>query len=152
MSLRPLIALSAVLSLSVAAEPAKDDAKKELEKFQGTWSTVSIVMDGTTLDDNLRSSLKFVVKGDAFSIKGEDEIVKQYAKATLKLDPTTKPKSVDFTIGEGSEKGSVLEGIYEWNGDELKVCVKLTGKERPTEFASKENSQVALLVIKKDKN
>jgi uncharacterized protein (TIGR03067 family) len=151
MSMRPLLALSAVLALS-AADPAKDDAKKELDKLQGTWSAVSAEVDGMPLDDNLRAGLRFVIKGDEFVVKGDDEVVKMYTRAKITIDPTTKPKSMDFAIGEGSEKGTVVEGIYEWNGDQLKVCAKLTGKERPTEFATKENSQTALIVIKKEKN
>ena len=150
MSLRPLFALSAVLAVA-AADPAKDDAKKEIEKFQGTWSTVSAVHEGENLPDALRANLKFVIKGDEFVVKGDDEITKQYAKGKITVDPTAKPRTIDFAIGEGSEKGLVVEGIYEWNGDEIKVCAYMLGKERPTEFASKEGSHTVLIVIKKEK-
>ena len=85
--------------------------------------------------------------------QGEDEVAKEYGKATLKVDATAKPRLIDFRIGEGSEKGAEIEGIYEWNGaDEIKIFAKVIGKERPSEFASAENSRTVLMVLKRDKN
>lgn len=98
------------------------------------------------------SKLRFEIKGDVWAVKGEDEVAKEYGKATLKLDATAKPRLIDFQIGEGSEKGAEIEGIYEWNGDdEIKICAKVLGKERPAEFASAENSRIVLMVLRREK-
>ena len=99
------------------------------------------------------SKLRFEVKGDEWAVKGEDEVAKEYGKATLKVDATAKPRLIDFRIGEGSEKGAEIEGIYEWNGaDEIKICAKVIGKERPSEFASAENSRTVLMVLQRQKS
>jgi hypothetical protein len=41
---------------------------------------------------------------------------------------------------EGPSKGAVMLGIYEFEGDTLKVCFDPTGKKRPTEFKSEPGS------------
>ena len=142
-----------LLTLSlIAADAPKDDSKKDLEKLKGTWAIASITYDGGEVPGDIVSKLKFEVKGDQWTVKGEDEVAKEYGQATLKLDASAKPRLIDFHVGVGSEKGAEIEGIYEWNGaDEIKICAKVIGKERPTEFASAENSRVALMVLKREK-
>ena len=146
MILHSLLALALAL---VAADAPKDDAKKDLDKLQGMWTIASGKYDGEELDANLVSKLSFEVKGDQFLIKGDDEVVKQYAKIALKLDPTAKPKLIDFRVTQGDDKGNVIEGVYELDGDEFKICAKLDAKERPTDFKSEENSHTALIVFKR---
>ena len=70
------------------------------------------------------------------------------------MDATAKPRLIDFRIGEGSEKGAEIEGIYEWNrAGNSEFYHKVIGKERPSEFASAENSPATvLMVLKRDKN
>jgi uncharacterized protein (TIGR03067 family) len=144
-----LHSLLAVALALVAADAPKDDAKKDLDKLQGTWTIASGKYDGEELDANLVSKLSFEIKGDQFLIKGDDEVTKQYAKIALKLDPTAKPKLIDFHVTQGDDKGNTIEGIYELKDDEFKICAKLDAKERPTEFKSDENSHVALVVFKR---
>lgn len=147
MTVHPLLALAVAL---VAADAPKDDAKKDLDKLQGTWVIAGATYDGADLPDNLDSKLSFEIKGDQFTLKGDEETVKAYKKITLKLEPATKPRSVDFVVGEGGEKGNTVEGIYEITGpDEFKVAAKLDAKERPTEFKSPENSHIALITFKR---
>jgi len=149
MPVRTLFVLTLAL---VAADAPKDDAKKDLDKLQGTWAISTITYDGGDVPADIVSKLRFEIKGDEWFIKGEDEVAKEYGKATLKLDASVKPRLIDFHVGAGSEKGSDIEGIYEWNGaDEIKVCAKVIGKERPAEYASAENSRVVLMVLKREK-
>jgi hypothetical protein len=49
------------------------------------------------------------------------------------------------------QKDAVLEGVYEVKGDDLKLCVMVFGKDRPTEFKSGEGSSVAMLTLKRQK-
>lgn len=140
-----------VLALAMtAADAPKDDAKKDLEKLQGHWIMASAVHDGVDLPADLLSKLKFTIKGDQFTVAGDEETVKAYSKITLKLDAAPKPHLIDFVVGGGDVKGATIEGIYEWEGaDDFKVCAKIEGNERPTEFKSPENSHVVLIVFKR---
>src|SRR5262249_40196549 len=58
-----------------------------------------------------------------------------------RLDPSRSPKAIDVTVTEGLNKGAVMLGIYEIDGDTLKVCFDEEGEKRPTEFKSAPGSQ-----------
>ena len=145
--------LSTVLAavLFIAAGGPQDDAgKKELEKLKGVWTTKSIEYNGKQ-HEKLAKQLRFVFKGNAATVEGSDEVRKEYAKFTFKLDPGATPKLFDLTVAAGVQKDAVMEGIYELKGDQLRICLKVLGQDRPTEFASPEGASIALLVLKREK-
>ena len=61
-------------------------------------------------------------------------------EATYSLQPTANPKTFDF---KGPE--TALQGIYDLQGDNLKVCFAAT--ERPAAFATGGTSQDTLLIL-----
>jgi uncharacterized protein (TIGR03067 family) len=139
------------LALLLAADDPKGAAKKDLEKLQGTWTTVSLKYNGKDFNSEGKGKLRFGFKGDQATVEASDEIKREYAKVNFKLEPGTKPCCVDMTIAAGTQKDAVIEGIYELKGDEFKLCAKVFGKERPAEFASPEGSSIVLLVLRRDK-
>jgi hypothetical protein len=54
-------------------------------------------------------------------------------------------------LAEGPNKGAVMLGIYEIDGDTLRVCFDPEGKKRPTEFKSASGSQTFVNVHKRAK-
>ena len=70
---------------------------------------------------------------------------------TSQIDPTKKPKTIDFTPTEGDEKGKVFRGIYEIKTNCRKLCYAETGKDRPTEFSSKPGSGHVLVILQREK-
>ena len=143
--------MNALLFTLLAGLPAADadDAKKDLAKLQGNWTAVSIKYNGQEFAEKLK--LKFVFKNDQVTIEGDDEVKKEYPKVTLKIDPSTTPHCLDLIVLAGVQKDAAMEGIYEIKGDELRICVKVFGKERPGEFASADGSSIALVVLKREK-
>jgi uncharacterized protein (TIGR03067 family) len=133
----------------VRAGAAEDEAvQKELSRFEGTWQFVSIEIEGKKVpEEQVKNSGKLVLKGDQFTLRQGDVTY----KGTLKVDLTQKPKRIDITFTDGPEKGRTSLGIYELDGDTYKVCIGLTGKDRPTEFASKPGSGHVLEVLKREK-
>ena len=97
----------AVLAVGLLlAADAKDDKKKELDKLQGTWTATTVEYNGEKVLGDSIKELKVVVEGDKLTVKGEDEEVKKYGKATLTIDPSTTPKILDVSITSGDEKGT----------------------------------------------
>lgn len=143
------LALLAV-GLLLAADDPKDAKKKDLDKLQGTWTASGVEYNGDKVLGDLVKELKVVVEGDKLTVKGDAPDLEKYGKATLKIDPATTPKVMDISI-TGGEKGTTFEAIYAVDGDEWKLCLKLTGKERPTKFESKADSNDVLVVFQRDK-
>ena len=54
-----------------------------------------------------------------------------------------------FLMGEF--KGKTMTGIYEIKGDTMRVCFAGGGKDRPTEFRTKEGSMEMLVTYKRIK-
>jgi len=123
------------------------DAKKELAKFDGAWNVSEVTYNGK---DHSKLKFNFVFKGDEVVVEGDDKVKVEYARLKIKIDPATTPKTFDLTVGAGVQKGADMEGIYEFKGDELRICVRVFGgKDRPTEFKSPDGGSIVLMVLKR---
>jgi uncharacterized protein (TIGR03067 family) len=144
--LRALIAGLAVFLL--AGDNAKEDGKKELKKFEGTWQAVSVENDGVKAPDDELKILKITIDGDKYTVKSEDNVV---SRGTFKVDPSKKPKTIDITHSEGDGSGQGMLGIYEFDGDTMKACYARPGEARPAKFSADAGSGNQLIVCKKVK-
>jgi uncharacterized protein (TIGR03067 family) len=143
MRLRPCAVL--LVGLLLAAAPAKDDgAQQEMKKFEGTWVSQKVELDGQTLEDQAIVTMT----GDKYVVKVNNETREE---GTFKLDPIKKPKAIDSSATAGPGEGKMLHGIYELKGDDLKICLAIAGKDRPTEFSAGSGSGHMLYVFKRDK-
>jgi uncharacterized protein (TIGR03067 family) len=136
--------LSAVL---VLAAPAPAEDKKDAERLQGEWTAVSF-RRGTIAepgDDDVKK-FKVVIKDDLMTINDG----KRDEKLTIRLGPTKKLKEIDLTPQDKGAEAKVL-GIYELNGDDLKICFTKAGGARPTKFAWDPDAGQTLIVFKRQK-
>ena len=139
--------LSAVALIMVAADD-KDEIKKELERFQGTWKFESLEVGGMKMDVGVYKDVRLILEGDKFTHKEG----KEPAHGTFKVDVSKKPKTIDITFTDGPEKGNTILGIYELDGDTYRVCIDLAKKDvRPTKFESKKGTMLVLEVLKREK-
>ena len=146
--MRATIGLLACLCIVAADDKQKDLAKKDIAQLQGEWTMVSGERDGQALPENIVSSAKRIVKDDEITLIINDQT---YLKAKFKIDPTKKPKTIDYTITEGQNKDAKQVGIYELSGDNVKFCFSSPGgKDRPTDFTTKEGSDRILSVWKRN--
>jgi uncharacterized protein (TIGR03067 family) len=130
--------------------PADDkaDLEKEARKFQGAWTFESSVTGGDELPADHLKMFVVTFEGDKHTVKKGDEVIQV---GTQKIDPSKSPKTIDVTMVEGPHKGTVMLGIYEIDGDTLKVCFDPEGKTRPTEFKSPPGSKNFVNVHKRVK-
>jgi len=71
-------------------------------------------------------------------------------EGTFKVDAARTPRTLDLLFTEGPEKGNTALGIYELDGDTWKLCLSVTAKTRPKEFATKAGSGYALETLKRE--
>jgi uncharacterized protein (TIGR03067 family) len=141
--------LAAVLLLGSAAGQ-DGGAKKEQERFQGTWRLVKFdLSEGRSLPEEVLAKSRFTFQGDRLTVTEDGKLVDA---ATIKLDPTGTPKTIDVIAGRGPNKGKVSPGIYAFEGDMLKICSAAPGQKRPTEFKIDRASRTALLVLRRAKS
>lgn len=145
-----LLALWCVTGLAVPDGLADDKAEleKEMKKFEGAWTIESSKAGGEVVPSDQLKGMIVSFEGDKHTVKNGDEVVQV---GTQKIDPTKSPKTIDVTLTEGPSKGMVLLGIYEFEGETLKVCFDLEGKRRPTEFQSEPGSTNFVNVHKRTK-
>jgi uncharacterized protein (TIGR03067 family) len=149
-TLRNMI-LVGLVAMTICAARAEDSpaAKKDLAALQGEWSMVSGSADGQPMPDNLRTQMKRICKGDETSVTMGGQA---FFKAKITLDPTKNPKTIDYTMTEGVNKGKQQLGIYELDGDTLKSCFAAPGVERPTDFTGKEGEHRTVSIWKRSKS
>lgn len=138
-----------VLAVGALIAAEAEDAKKDLEKLQGTWLLVAGERDGKEFTEEEVKKTKLFIKGDTFRIP--ESAVATSQDGTIKIDPSKKPKEMDATTGSGPDKGKTWQGLYELDGDTYKVCFAPPGKDRPKEFSSKAGSGHLLQVWKREK-
>jgi uncharacterized protein (TIGR03067 family) len=142
-----LLAIS-LCALALTAHADDDAAKKDLKAMQGTWKVVAAEHDGDSLDRIVGGVM--TIKDNNFHIKtvGGTEL-----KGDLILNAAKKPKHIDYAHQDGLLKDKTWQGIYELNGDTLKIIYAEADseKERPTEFKTLKNSKLLLLELKREK-
>jgi uncharacterized protein (TIGR03067 family) len=141
--------MTALIAVLFLARAETDEAiKKEMAQLEGEWSMVSGEIDKQPLPDDLVKNAKRVAKDGATTVTINDQV---FMKAKFTVDPTKKPKTIDYMMTDGPTKGKTQLGIYELDGDTVKFCFASPGKERPTDFTTKEGSGRTLSVWKRAK-
>ncbi|HVS40312.1 MAG TPA: TIGR03067 domain-containing protein [Gemmataceae bacterium] len=137
-------ALSALVLLPALLRA--DDPPKGDKDLDGTWEMASIMQNGK---DALTPPDKMLVtiKGGTVTVKIGDET----HTATISVDASKTPKTLDLTFGDGPNKGKTAKAVYEIKGDELKICHGEPDAERPKELAAKEGSDLTLATLKRVK-
>jgi uncharacterized protein (TIGR03067 family) len=135
-------------SLAARGGARERAVEKELLAFKGTWRLIFREADG-------KKSSKEWIKGVIMTSDGSGKFSarrggKVIAEATVQLDPTTKPRTIDVTFTAGKRKGKAL-GIYEIAGDTFRVCIARPGNERPAAFSAQVGSGRTLIVYKRKK-
>lgn len=137
--------LLSALALGLLLAPAgaeEKSAKDDKEKLQGTWVLVSGEHDGQPIPEEVAKTVKLVFAGDKVTLYHND----QKNEGTFKVAADKKPKELDLDMDSGAVKG-----IYQLDGDTLKLANAKPGEERPKEFPKKEGSGLTVATLKRQK-
>jgi uncharacterized protein (TIGR03067 family) len=109
---------------------AEDKPKTDQDAIQGAWELVARTEPAKP--DVVCERVVF--KGDKLTFHYRLDDQRSTSECTFKLDPTAKPKKIDFTPTAGDSKGKVYLGIYEFKDGELCICYRGPGSTRPKGF------------------
>lgn len=141
------LAAAASALMFVAAGDRDEALRKDLAALQGTWQPVSVTVNGEALD-------KERLKDDSMVIRKNTFVLRSGAGSTggtFLIDPTKNPKTIDTETLIGEAKGAKSVGIYQLEGDTLRVCYTTAPNPRPTDFSAGKDSKRALVVYKRGK-
>lgn len=133
---------AAVCLFVVASVRADDKAATDKDKLQGTWKIVSGTHGDQPVPAETFQGMSITYKGDKMMMKMGDMTLNW----GFKLDQTKKPKEIDVDMD-----GKIGKGIYELDGDTMKVAHGEEGDPRPKDFAAKAGSKVSIIVLKREK-
>jgi uncharacterized protein (TIGR03067 family) len=124
----------------VAARNYDDNAR-----IQGGWVPTRGEDDGRVVPAaKLKDSQVFFGKE---TVRLTDKDHKEVWVMRYALDATARPATVTLTVEEGRGKGQTALGIYELDGDTLRLCYAAPGQARPAEFDAPAGSGRQLFVL-----
>jgi uncharacterized protein (TIGR03067 family) len=100
------------------------------------------------MPETMLKQMKRVCKGDEATTTMAGQL---YIKARITIDPSKKPKTIDYQVVDGPTKGQTHLGIYELEAGTVKFCFGTPGGERPTDFSSKLGDGRSMSIWKRDK-
>jgi uncharacterized protein (TIGR03067 family) len=123
--------------------------KKDKAALQGTWKVTASESKGEKVPAEDLKDLFLIFRGDAILIR---EAGKTQENFSYVLNPTKKIKEIDVTLKVGPQKGRIDRGIYEIDGDTLRICIQSNKKApRPREFRSVAGMDLWLVVLQRTK-
>src|SRR5262245_8024318 len=134
-------------AISLAAAEDNPAIKKDMDQLRGEWSMVSGTADGQPMPEEMRKQMKRVCKRDEITVTAGGQT---FIKAKVTIDPSKKPKTIDYEMTDGFTKGKKQLGIYGLEGDTFKSCFGAPGGERPTDFASRSGDNRTLSVWQRE--
>jgi uncharacterized protein (TIGR03067 family) len=131
------VAFLFAVSVSFAKAADKDS-------LQGSWNVESATHAGEAMPVEVRGKMTLEFKGDKVVAHSPN---RPEDPAEFVLDSSKSPKTITIKPPKGEKE---LHGIYKLDGDSLTICMT-EGSELPTKFESPKGSQIALLVLKREK-
>lgn len=141
-----LLKLSVALLVLLGSLSTGWAADEKTDSLDGTWLPAEAELAGKPFPEEVRKSMKLVIKDGKYTVTVGQGI----DKGTVKVMPGEKPKAMDITGTDGPNTGKTFLAIYEQKGDTLRICYDLSGKKRPTEFKTEPGMQLFLVTYKRE--
>ena len=128
-------------------------------KIQGAWGVMAIEDTGVSVNEPFLKTRQYVFDGYRAIVRDRGApvapwmgpLVDRYLRSpSFRLDPYATPKAIDLFLPDGS----TMRGIYELDGDRLKICFrKPPGRAdhvRPLRFADPA-TETPLVILERDR-
>jgi uncharacterized protein (TIGR03067 family) len=113
---------------------------ERLRALEGEWHFVGLQVDGNDVPASLTGQSRLMMDGARFRMESPEA---NY-DGTFTIDAESEPMRIDIAFVEGPEAGHTSLGIFELSGDQLTMCLGLTGATRPVSFSTSPGSGHAL--------
>jgi uncharacterized protein (TIGR03067 family) len=116
------------------------EERSDLDRLQGNWQVTQLIVAGR---EEFQPEMTMFVSKDQVtlgSVGGRGEV------GTLKLGVGEKHKTIDMVLDHEQ-----MCGIYQFEGDMLKMCLSHRGI-RPTDFETSPDGEQILLILKRTSN
>jgi uncharacterized protein (TIGR03067 family) len=120
------------------------DSADDSRSWQGTWRLVACTYDGAPQ----MTDMEWIVDGDHYTIRLNGQSHED--PYTFKLDGSRKQIDVFHHETPPGTSGGSLKGVYEINGDSLKVCYDVTGQRYPDSFDANRGSRQVLYQFRRE--
>jgi uncharacterized protein (TIGR03067 family) len=104
------------------------------------------VRNHNPLPEDRFKDARIVFQGETFTHKQGEMIL---AKGVFRLDRGNKPGVIDLVVMGGEKNEETTLGIYELEGNVLRICGARPGQERSTTFEAEDRSANTLLTCKR---
>jgi len=104
--------------------------RSDAKAFEGTWTPVKAELGGQPMADAVLKTITLKLHDGNYEVS----VTGQQDKGTYTIDASTQPKGMTITGRDGPNKGKTFPAIYALEGQTLRICYHLSGKQRPAEF------------------
>ena len=140
--------MTMLLGLAFLLASTNDPPRSDLEKLQGTWLLVAMEKDGEDVPAEDFKDWKSVYEENRLTLLVGDKVRR---RGIVTLEPSRKIKAINTWDQDGPYADQTVPGIYELEGDTLKLCFAHPGEERPKEFTTKSGTGFLFCVYKRQK-
>jgi len=135
--------------LAAGGSEVSEAIKKDKAALQGTWKVTASESKGEKVPAEDLKDLFLIFRGNAILVREAGKTTENFS---FLLDPTKKLKEIDLTLKVGPQKGRIDRGIYQLDGDTLRICIQ-SNKDapRPREFRSVAGMDLWLVVLQQTK-
>ncbi len=142
-----MVAVLALVSALLLTADAPVDS--DLAKLQGTWALVTMEVDGEAVPPENFRDWNSNYEGNKLTLRAGETIRR---RGVVTLEPSRKPKAINTWDQDGPFEDQTVPGIYEIDGDVLRLCFARPGEDRPKEFTTKDGKGFLCCVYKRKKS
>ena len=124
-----------------------DALPADLAKLQGDWQVNKLEANGDVLSSDDLGGLVVSIKGNNYKLLNSDRA----DHGTFTVDASKTPAQMDIRPESGPDEGVKLPAIYEFKGQQFRVCYGRPGGDRPTSFSASSDSGQTLITYDKKK-
>lgn len=113
---------------------------ERLRSIEGKWAFRALEVDANVMPASMLTNSFLLIDGDRFRMESPEATY----EGIFTIDVEAAPHRIDIDFVEGPEAGNCCEGLFEIDGDRMRICLGLAGSTRPEGFATKPGSGHAL--------